>query len=82
MNLLGDFVYLLVEKVELRIEVAIAEDGVADQAMRELALESHEQTQHLVVRVPGEHDAASEELVERDSEAPQVELVRVGEAEN
>ena len=82
MNLLRDFVCLLVEKVELRIEVAITKHGVADQAMREWALESHEQSQHLVVRVPGEHDAAREQLVQRDSEAPQVELIRVVESEN
>lgn len=63
-NIVSDFVNLVIQEVELRIEVAVTKHGVADQAMREWTFERHEQPQHLVVRMPGEHDAPSEELVE------------------
>ena len=49
-------IYIVVHEAAALVEVNVLELSLPDDLVRDLPLEVHEQTQHVVVRLPGEHD--------------------------
>jgi hypothetical protein len=46
----------VIEEAAASVEVNILELSLADELVRNLALEVHEQLQHVIVRLTGKHD--------------------------
>jgi hypothetical protein len=52
----SNLVNVVVEEAAAGVEVDILELSLADELVGNLALEVHEQLQHVIVRLTGEHD--------------------------
>ena len=71
---------LFIDEVVVRVEMQLREEALADELMRHLPLYILYELEHLVVRLPHEHDLPSVQLEQRAPRRPHVDRARVVEA--
>lgn len=76
-----DFIDLVIKKIAIIVEVLFPEGAFPDDLVRDLSLDVHEKFQHLIVRLPGEHDSPGVKFVNRARGRPHVDAVVVGNSE-
>ena len=71
----------MIEKVEVCIKVKLAESALANQSVRQLALQVHYEFQHLVIGLARKHNTTGVQLIDSDGSRPKVYTMIVSHAD-